>query len=593
MDKEIIYLDLFSGIGGFSSGLQRADFTFKKHYFSEIDKHATAVYKHQFNNSIELGDIHNVKGSEIERPDIITFGFPCQDLSIAGKGEGLSGKRSGLFFQAVRVIKETFPSVFIFENVKGLLSSNKGADFEIVLQAIADIGLYECEWQLVNTSWLLPQNRERIYFIGHLRTRSRARVFPIRESDFESIEKQRSDAEGEIASCLQSPGNACGNYKGMNAIQVDKRKMHLEGNIYPSKGENGNIYNTGGISPTIKSGETSTKGNGGIGSNNSPKIIVNSATKCGYETAQEGNTVNFEQPYSKTRKGRVGKQKAQTLNTSNHQGVIVTHDIQQIVKVRKYDVDVLGLQGLLKEHKNITISNIAEKLNIPKTKVEHWFRTDKCFSIPDSNDWMGLKELLNIDTDKYDKQIMEFEEKLGNFDMGNRAYDESGISPTLLGAKKDYNIIVKPMRWVRSEKGKKLRKESMDKGKDYTPFSDGSRELIESDEKNVGCITNAVNKDCLVSHEMKVANCVTPDAYLTKGERKRDENGKAVLTSMHERRIRKLTETECERLQGFPDNWTEYGNYNGETKKLSKTQRYKQLGNAVTVDIVEMIAKRL
>ena len=527
MDKEIIYLDLFSGIGGFSSGLQRADFTFKKHYFSEIDKHATAVYKHQFNNSIELGDIHNVKGSEIERPDIITFGFPCQDLSIAGKGEGLSGKRSGLFFQAVRVIKETFPSVFMFENVKGLLSSNKGADFEIVLQAIADIGLYECEWQLVNTSWLLPQNRERIYFIGHLRTRSKPRVFTIRESDKDFNQTRQQPRDGLLVKGLDH------NYhKGPDG----KRTM----------------------------------------------IQVNSATKCGYETAQEGDTVNFEQPYSETRKGRVGKQKAQTLNTSNHQGVIVTHDIQQIVKVRKYDVDVLGLQGLLKEHKNITISNIAEKLNIPKTKVEHWFRTDKCFSIPDSNDWMGLKELLNIDTDKYDKQIMEFEEKLGNFDMGNRAYDESGISPTLLGAKKDYNIIVKPVLTPD-------RKEKRQNGRRFKEDGEPSFTLTGQDKHGVMISTR------------KSFDGNEPDGRRAWRDHKTENEVPCLSSQMgtggdnipYVNKIRRLTETECERLQGFPDNWTEYGNYNGETKKLSKTQRYKQLGNAVTVDIVEMIAKRL
>lgn len=177
-----IHLDLFSGTGGFAKGLFNAGFNFDKHYFSEIDKHAIANYKYNFKDAEYSGAIQDVSGRNIERPDIITFGFPCQDLSIAGKRKGLEGKRSGLYFEAMRIIEDTKPSVFIFENVKGLLSSNEGKDFEIVLRTIADIGLYECEWQLLNTSWFLPQNRERIYFIGHLRGKSRPKVFPIRET---------------------------------------------------------------------------------------------------------------------------------------------------------------------------------------------------------------------------------------------------------------------------------------------------------------------------------------------------------------------------------------------------------------------------
>ncbi len=177
-------LELFSGIGGFAKGFEQAGFKFDKHYFSEIDKHAIANYKHNFPNAESIGSVTDVRGGEIERPDIITFGFPCQDLSIAGKRKGFDGERSSLFYQAMRIINEVKPDIFIFENVKGLFSSNGGKDFKAVLRTIADIGLYECEWQLVNTKWVLPQNRERVYFIGHLRGRSKPRVFLFREDDF-------------------------------------------------------------------------------------------------------------------------------------------------------------------------------------------------------------------------------------------------------------------------------------------------------------------------------------------------------------------------------------------------------------------------
>ncbi len=178
---KINYLDLFSGIGGFTLGIQQAGIEFDKHYFSEIDKYATKIYRQHFPTAIELGDITAIRPEELGNIDLVTFGFPCQDLSIAGKRAGLGGARSGLFFEAMRLIRFLRPSLFIFENVKGLLTSNEGKDFEIVLREIADIGIYECEWQLLNTSWFLPQNRERIYFIGHLGKGSRQKIFPIGE----------------------------------------------------------------------------------------------------------------------------------------------------------------------------------------------------------------------------------------------------------------------------------------------------------------------------------------------------------------------------------------------------------------------------
>lgn len=179
----LVYLDLFSGTGGFALGLNKSGISFKKHYFSEIDKHAIANYQYNFKHSEYAGSVETIKSKNIERPDLVTFGFPCQDLSISGKQTGLDGKRSSLFFEAIRIIRECKPRVFIFENVTGLFSSNQGKDFEVVLETVAQLGLYECQWQLLDTGWFLPQHRERIYFIGVLRGEPRCSVFPIRESD--------------------------------------------------------------------------------------------------------------------------------------------------------------------------------------------------------------------------------------------------------------------------------------------------------------------------------------------------------------------------------------------------------------------------
>ena len=200
-------IDLFSGIGGFSLGFQRAGFHFTEHYFSEIDKHAIANYKHNFPNAKNLGDITTIQPADIAGADIITFGSPCQDFSMAGKRAGLTGAKSSLIQHAIALITCIRPSVFIWENVKGAFSSNAGADFWAIIQAFTNIGGYTIEWQLLNTSWVLPQNRERIYLVGHLAGRSIPGVFPIREDDFFSAERKKSQSQTQISGTIKANGN--------------------------------------------------------------------------------------------------------------------------------------------------------------------------------------------------------------------------------------------------------------------------------------------------------------------------------------------------------------------------------------------------
>jgi len=325
-------IDLFSGIGGFSLGFQRAGYHFTEHYFSEIDKHAIANYKNNFPNAKYIGDITTIQPADIAGADIITFGSPCVDFSIAGKRAGLAGAKSSLIKYAITLLADIRPSIFIWENVKGAFSSNAGADFWAILQAFANIGGYRLEWQLLNTSWLLPQNRERIYLVGHLGGRSECGVFPITEND--------------IKGRLSTPKDP--------HIQVGTYRTHNDGKGFREVKSN--------IAPTIPA-RARQDGSG------MPVIQINPSKES-----------NGRQPYQQ-----------------------------------------------------------------------------------------------------------------------NRVFDERGISPALTRHNSDYAIS----------------------------------------------------------------------------------------------RMRRLTEIECERLQGFPENWTQYGNYDGTIKPIAKTQRYKLIGNAVTVNIVELVAKRL
>ena len=200
-------IDLFSGIGGFSLGFQQTGYHFTEHYFSEIDKHAIANYKYNFPNAKHIGDITTIQPADLAGADVITFGSPCQDFSMAGKRAGLAGAKSSLIEYAIALITNIRPSVFIWENVKGAFSSNAGADFWAIMQAFANIGGYTIEWQLLNTSWVLPQNRERIYVIGHLAGRSIPGVFPITEDDCLSTTKTQSQFQAQLSGTIKANGN--------------------------------------------------------------------------------------------------------------------------------------------------------------------------------------------------------------------------------------------------------------------------------------------------------------------------------------------------------------------------------------------------
>jgi len=205
--RKINQLDLFSGIGGFHLGFEKAGYKVKS-YFSEVDKHAVAVYKHKFKDAEYVGSVTDVQGTDLPSIDLITFGSPCQDFSLAGKRKGMGGERSSLILEAIRLIGECRPRVFIWENVKGTFSSNSGEDFAAILQAFANIGGYRLEWQLLNTSWFLPQNRERIYLVGYSTNTKRnwRGVFPIGGNNTEDFTMEGS--RKAVTKCLTARGQA-------------------------------------------------------------------------------------------------------------------------------------------------------------------------------------------------------------------------------------------------------------------------------------------------------------------------------------------------------------------------------------------------
>lgn len=119
---------------------------------------------------------------------------------------------------------------------------------------------------------------------------------------------------------------------------------------------------------------------------------------------------------------------------------VIYYDIPEIVKVRKYEVDIEALKKTLSK-RNISIKKISQILGVKKTLVEHWFRKDNCFSIPSAENWLQLKEILGIQTNEFDKSIMQFEEKISVHEQSNRVYNINGIAPTITSTSADIRII--------------------------------------------------------------------------------------------------------------------------------------------------------
>ena len=208
MKTELRYLSLFSGIGGFEIAIQRAfnqqltqieqdwqgrnrDINEVEHDvlptsratalcigYSEIDKYAIKTYERHFKHD-NYGDATKINPTELPDFDLLVGGFPCQAFSIAGKRKGFDDTRGTLFFDIARILAEKRPRHMVLENVKGLLSHDGGKTFQTILGVLSDLG-YRVEWQVLNSKdFGVPQNRERIYFIGHLRGECSGEVFPI------------------------------------------------------------------------------------------------------------------------------------------------------------------------------------------------------------------------------------------------------------------------------------------------------------------------------------------------------------------------------------------------------------------------------
>jgi DNA (cytosine-5)-methyltransferase 1 len=312
MKKKIKVGSDFSGVGAFDQALLRLGIDYETEFACDMDKYARTTYINNYGEPKYFPQ--NVYDREIpaESLDIYMTSPPCQAFSLAGKRLGKEDKRGILFFNSHEFISKNKPRYFIFENVKGLLSDDSGKTFQEwvnllggksvnglpILFAYEDSVPYHIYWKVLNAKEHgVPQNRERVFIIGIRDDQDNNFRFPVEEH---LTKRLKNVLENDVDEKYFLSENTI-----QKLIEYDIKQKE-NGNGFGVK-----FHSTNQIMSALK------VGGGGC----DDLIKIKSATKCGYEIASEGDSINFSFPNSKTRKGRVGKQVAQTLDTACNQAI--------------------------------------------------------------------------------------------------------------------------------------------------------------------------------------------------------------------------------------------------------------------------------
>ena len=380
MTRVMRVLSLFDWMACWYEALQRAWIPIDKYYASEIDKYAIQIATKNHPDIIEIWDVCEVKWEDYQDIDLLIWGSPCQWFSVAGKMLNFNDPRSKLFFEYVRLLREVKPKYFLLENVKMKKERQDIISRELWVEPIE-----------INSSLVSAQSRRRLY-----------------RTNIPSV-SQPKDKWILLKDILEDNVDEK-YYLTDSQLEMISKWKWLEKPLENVKTPNDKIWT---LTTHVAKMSNSIK----LVSVVDGEVRVKQATKQWYIVANDGDGISLAYPSSTTRRWRVIRGKANTLTTQWESYVI---NIPQKVKVRKYEVDIEWLKKLLKEHKSLTCNEIAEKLNQPLTKVQHWFRSDKSFAIPDPEIRLDLKQLLWIEDDKFDKSILEFEEREWVYEKAER-----------------------------------------------------------------------------------------------------------------------------------------------------------------------------
>ena len=620
---------------------------------SEIDKFPSEVLKHHYPSVPNLGDMTKYKEWNNDlAPDLLVGGTPCQSFSVAGLRKGMDDPRGNLALTYVGIAEKYQPQWFIWENVPGVLSSSGGKDFSSFLSAMADIG-YGIAYRVLDAQFFgVPQRRRRVFVVGYLGDwRPAVSVLFEPSSVFGHTPKGRKKGKGTAAPTKTSPR---ADDEGLNADKVgallarDYKDINTDGLLQGKAIIEAQFWNGSQTAEAL----TATSNNQRMADKGRMQMVVE-PNSLAFRKSRRAQTNTDDETW-------VDDGLSNTLNNFDLGDIRTTHavvtqestvfNVKTEVKVRKHHLDVPSFQKLLKEAKgksNLTNQEIANILGIPKTQVEHYFRTDDSFAIVDSELWIPLKNALGINDNSFDSAITEFEIKDNAFESAGRIY-LSNLAPTLTQAAAGKQSFIVNESCVYENHGTDSRVKPIDVSSTVTArwgTGGGNVPFVrEINDKPVGIdiynVSLTGNISCTVTAASGGNSCSGPkvlqpivlmdqggsvmsinDSGLVGTLRAEvkghppivTENTHATLTTTHgprqgssdegvssvkaifsnTMRVRRLTPVECERLQGFPDGWTQIPYGKKPKEQCPEGHRYKALGNSMAVPVMRWIGRRI
>ena len=627
MSDEETYFSLCQGIGGFDDGLNKAGF--KCVGGCEIGEYAKGISYYKYKGIKIWKDATKVDPKDLPDFGLLTCGFPCPTFSVAGNRAGFDDPRGQIFFEIIRIAKAKRPKVLLLENVKGLLSHDKGRTLGVMVDLLVSCG-YSVQWQVINSKYKVPQNRERIYIVGYLGKECPREVLPIFPEDGGDVRKDKAikkvgsvnkaqsgnvySTEG-IATTLCSGGGGQGAKTGLyeepemkhknmtehngsrvydtdgisptlmagegtgSRVKIDEPKINIIRNKNPSgHGQSGNIYSADGLAPTLTAGMGAKQNSSGF--IEEPNIKRTEGNPNVYNTDAQAGKVYDTDGISPTVTGQ----------RINSQGFIEEPKIKKVIDgpqgYRVYDPSGINQcltaeaggfgakMGLIPENKYCTCSEDIAVVHEKRTglkQTEGGKANTLCATYYKGYDNRGNRTMImNVQKSgrgggKYETRVKEGFGQVGTGNGGNTRGEETLV--------KSVKPIITPDREKKRQNGRR----------------------IKDDGEPAHTLTAQDRHGVVIENKKICAEC---------GGEVGSDTGSNHLQPSDRTRIRRLTPVECERLQGFEDNSTKYGLFKkvkgrliadpkGDVVEISDTQRYKTLGNAVTVPVIEEIALRL
>lgn len=631
---DLTAVSLFAGVGGFDAALERQGV--KVVAAVEIDKNARGVLAHRFPNSTLFPDVTEVTGEQlraagfIPERGILTGGFPCQDLSVAGKRAGLAGKRSGLFWEIARLIDELTPQYFILENVPGLLSSNGGRDFGTVIRALVDRG-YGVSYRILDAQYFgVPQRRRRVFIVGSFGDTGAAtsEILALTEGLSGYLEQSIEKGQGasttpkrrtrggstersgvEANDVVVGPLTATGMSRARGTETVESNHLALETDpstvLAFSSGQSDKAYGLAldeNVAPPLRA----------CGGNNSmPTVMVSEAlAESGpifFDSATHGdgtrisdktvptltsrmgtggnNTplVAYADPiYGIDQEVNAGENVIGTLTAGQNSGTrmqAVAYSVREDAKADTFSATELTAVNALQAHQPSVQSHHAQTFIVDA----------QTFPIQDGRDMNHQQNGVGVGSENDPAYTL-----LSN---GAQSSVALAFEPGAMSRLPNRHL-EEVTQTLRANAGDNQQAVLITETSEVALSYDGYNQSVEV-EKHRSLRTGRDSSDFVATIQTadeKPIVSPTLTAYNMDSRSPQSEEAQRITSAVHAvtSTVRRLTPMECERLQGFDDEWTAFRI--DEKKGLipqADAPRYKQMGNAVAVPVVEWIVNRL